>query len=114
MIVNTRTYSLLKQVTPDISMYAGPAHTFSTLDQVQLSRVWPKGSQSNAVAKPLFKRTKTVSTGVDTKSSAIFTIGGSLPVGMTETEIDAGLADLAAFAASDDAKALFKKLVIGQ
>lgn len=113
MQYNSRTYTLMRQPSPDISIYSGPAHTFSVPDTVQLSRVFPKGPEANAVAKPLAKQVKSVTIGATTRL-ALITLGGSLPVGIDGADVDAMLADMAAFCASNDAKALFKSLTIGQ
>lgn len=112
MLLNTRTYTASRQATPDILVYNGPVHSFSVKDLFQQSRVYPKAGNGVQVAKPLAKRTKTVSIGTDLKADAIFTLGGSLPVGMSDADIEAGLADMAAYCASDEAKALFKSLKI--
>lgn len=115
MLLNTRTYTAIRQSTPDILVYAGASNTYSLKDLFQQSRVYPKqGSviSANNVAKPLAKRTKTVTIGTDIVADAIITLGGSLPVGTTAADIDALLADMAAYCASDEAKALFKSLVI--
>ena len=114
MLLNTRTYNRHRGL-PDSVFYAGPAHTFSTSDLVELKRAEPKPTRDNpGVAKPLFRINRTVSTGVETKGMAIVTLQGSLPVGMSSADVDGLLADLAAWAASYEAKAHFKSLDIEQ
>lgn len=114
MLINTRTYNVDRS-QPDSVSYAGPAHTFSTSDKFEMKRVFPKVSGAFlGVAKPTAKMTKAVEINATTgaKADAIIQLSGSLPVGMTDAAVDALLADLASFCASNDAKALFKSLDI--
>lgn len=114
MNVNTRTYSPNK-VQPDAVGYAGPAHTFSSKDTIELKRVEPKPTSTfKGVARPTFKQVQTVEIDSVTGATAdaIIQLTASLPVGMTDAAIDALLDDLAAFAASTEAANLFKKLDI--
>jgi hypothetical protein len=114
MLLNTRTYNRHRGL-PDSVFYAGPAHTFSNHDLVELKRSEPKPTKDNpGVAKPLFRVNRTVPTGTDASGLAIMTLQASLPVGMASADIDALLADLAAWAASNEAKAHFKSLDIEQ
>lgn len=114
-ILNTRTYSI-DYTEANAIRYVGPAHTFSTNDVMQLSRVAPKSGRNGdlGVARPEFKLTKSVVVNAVTgeRKDAILRLSGSLPVGMTAADIEALLADVAAFAASNDGKDLFKKLDI--
>lgn len=112
MLFNTRTYNA-DSITADKVIYAGPAHTFTTADLLQLARVYPKPTKDFAgVARPQIKRTKSVVTNATTgeRHNAIVDISGSLPVGMADADIDAMLADIAAWINTADAKALFKSL----
>jgi hypothetical protein len=112
MLLNTRTYDRHRGL-PDSVFYAGPDHTFSNHDLVELKRTDPKPTKDNAgVAKPLFRINRTVPTGVEKTGMAIVTLQASLPVGMESADVDALLADLASWAASNDAKAHFKSLDI--
>lgn len=113
--LNTRTYAQDAQ-TPDSVSYTGPAHTFSTNDVMQLARVRPKPGRNGdlGVARPEMKLTKSnvVNSTTGERKDSIFRLSGSIPVGTSAADIEAGLADIAAFAASNDAKDLFKKLDI--
>jgi hypothetical protein len=113
--LNTRTYNQ-DAVGENTVRYTGPAHTFSTNDVMQASRVYPKAGRNGdlGVARPEMKLTKSVvvNTVSGERKDAIVRISGSLPVGMTAADIEAMLADVAAFAASTDGKDLFKKLDI--
>lgn len=113
--INTRTYNF-DGSTENSSRYVGPAHTFSTADVFELSRVYPKPGRNGdlGVARPLVKRTKSVVVNATTgeRKNSIVTIGGSLPVGTSASDIDAACDDLAAFIGSAAGKALFKSLVI--
>jgi hypothetical protein len=114
MLLNTRTYNRHRGL-PDSVFYAGPAHTFSTTDLVELKRTDPKPVKDNAgVAKPLFRINRTVSTGVEQTGVAIVTLQASLPVGMASADVDGLLADLAAYCTSNEAKSHFKSLDIEQ
>jgi hypothetical protein len=112
MLYNTRTYNT-DRILPDSVSYAGPAHTFSTADKVELKRVLPKPAGAfKGVARPTIKRT--VAVVIDTvtgeKANAIVEISASLPVGMAGADVTALLADTASFVASTDAANLFSKL----
>lgn len=114
LTLNTRTYNADRIATDSVG-YAGPAHTLTTIDTVAFGRVYPKPTSSfKGVARPSVKKVKsqTINATTGETASSIFTVGASLPVGMTDAAIEAELADLAAFFASDDAKRLFKGLDI--
>jgi hypothetical protein len=114
MLLNTRTYTLDRS-NPDANSYVGPDHSFSSKDRLELKRVYPKPVKDfPGVARPTAKLTKSVVPNATTgeRQDAIVSITGSLPVGMTEAEIDGMLADAAAFLASTEGKALFKQLAI--
>lgn len=115
MLFNTRTYTLDRYNSPDNVSYVGPANTISVKDILSLSRTFPKPvSDNRGVGKPYVKRTKTVvvnpTTG-ETKDLIVY-FGGSVPVGTSDAEIDAVLADYAAWVNTADAKSLFKSLDI--
>lgn len=113
MLYNTRTYSLDRYNSPDSVTYKGATHGPASKDAVTLSRVFPKPTKGNVgVAKPFMRQVKsTVVNAISgEKQDLIVYIGGSVPVGAADADIDASLADIAAFAASADAKALFKSL----
>lgn len=114
MLINTRTYNV-DRVQPDSVAYSGPAQTFTLTDKFEMKRVYPKANGTfSGVAKPTAKLTKTVTINATTGATAdaIVYISGSLPVGMVAADVDALLADFAAFCASADAKSLFKTLDI--
>lgn len=114
MLLNTRTYTV-DRTNPDSVKYVGPANTLSVSDTFEQKRVYPKPTATFAgVARPTAKRVKTVVLNGDAASvaDAIINISGSMPVGMADADIDALLADGAAYLGSPEAKALFKKLVV--
>lgn len=114
MLYNTRTYNA-DRIQPDSVVYTGSGNTFSTTDKVELKRAYPKPAGNFlGVAKPTAKQTKTVTVNSSTGETkdAILMLSGSLPVGMAAADIEGLLADMAAFCASNDAKALFKSLDI--
>lgn len=114
MLFNTRTYAV-DRVQPDSVAYAGPAKSLTNKDDLVLSRVYPKPTSAFAgVAKPSAKLTKTVVTNstLGTTADAIVRFEGSLPVGISNADVDALLADFASWLATADAKSLFKTLDI--
>lgn len=115
MLYNTRTYNLDRYNSPDSVAYAGASHTPAVKDLLTLSRTYPKTSGSFlGVAKPYFKQVKTVTVNATTgeKQDAIVYIGGSIPVGTPSADVDAMLADVAAWVNTADSKSLFKALDI--
>lgn len=115
MLFNTRTYNSSRVNGPDSQTYAGPAHTLTVSDTVTMARVYPKpNGDFLGVARPSLKRVKTlvVNSTTNEMRDAIVNVGGSIPVGAAAADIDALLADLAAFFASNEAKNLFKSLTI--
>lgn len=114
MLINTRTYNLDRYNSPDSVTYAAPTSTPAQKDVATLSRTYPKSGGSVQVSKPYFKMTKSVVVNATTgeRKDLIIFLGGSVPVGTASTDVDDVLADIAAFAASADAKALFKSLDI--
>lgn len=114
MNINSIAFTPTRLATPDIQIYRAAGDTYTTKDLFQMSRVYPKVGPGIQVAKPLAKRTKTVSVSATETADLILNLGGSMPVGTSSADIDAVLADMAAFCASNEAKALFKSLVITQ
>lgn len=115
MLFNARTYNLDRYNSPDSVSYAGSGHTPALKDVITLSRTFPKTSKDDlGVAKPYFKRTKTVVVNATTgeKKDLIVYIGASVPVGTPGADIDDVCADLAAWVNTADAKALMKSLDI--
>lgn len=112
-ILNTRTYKQ-DSVNPDSVTYTGPSHTFSSKDELQLSRIRPKAGRNGdlGVARPEMKLTRSVVVNPVTgeKKDMILKCPASLPVGSSAADIEALLADAASFFGSDNAKALYKAL----
>lgn len=116
LTINAKAYAADRN-TPDAVVYVGPAHTFSHADKAELKRVMPKPTSTfEGVARPNFKvsRTVTINATTGATATAIHSGDNSLPVGMTDGDIDLLLADLASFYGSAAAKALFKKLTVNQ
>lgn len=115
MLYNTRTYNLDRYNSPDSVSYASSSHTPFAKDILTMSRAYPKPQKDFlGVSKPYFKQVKTVVVNATTgeKQELIVYIGGSVPVGTGSVDVDATLADVAAFAVSDECKRLFKSLDI--
>lgn len=104
--VNTRAYNS-DRVEADSVGYAGPAHTFSNKDLLELKRVAPKPTStfagvSRVTAK--FSRTVSLNGGPET-GTAIVEVTTSLPVGMSEADIDSirdDMGDFLLLSAADD------------
>lgn len=114
MLLNTRTYAE-DRTNPDSVRYVGPANTLTISDTFEMKRVYPKPTATFAgVGRPTAKRVKTVSLNGDasTPGDIIVQLSGSIPVGAAGADVDGILADLAAFCASNEAKALFKNLAV--
>lgn len=112
--ISTKTYSQ-DRISPDAITYAGPANTLSIVDIIEMKRVYPKPVKGFlGVAKPQIKLTRTVTLADTTTKDAILTIGGSLPVGMSEADIVALLTDAGSVIATEVAGTtnVFKKLDI--
>lgn len=114
MLINTRTYSP-DRITPDAVAYVGANHTLTANDKFEMKRTYPRPTGSfKGVGKPVAKMTKTVVINSTTGETAplIVQFSGSVPVGTPSADVDAALADFAAWVDTADAKALFKSLDI--
>lgn len=115
MLFNTRTYNVDRNNSPDSISYTGSGHTPANKDVLTLSRTYPKPQKDFlGVSKPYFKRLKSVVVNSTTgeKQDLIVYVGASVPVGTPDADVDAALADLAAWINTADAKSLFKALDI--
>lgn len=103
--VNTKAYNA-DRVGPDSVGYIGPAHTFTTPDQLVLSRTAPKPTNVfRGVARARAKFSRVVTLDDSTKATAIVEVSASLPVGMAEADVDAirdDMGDLLLLSAADD------------
>lgn len=112
--VNTRVYTA-DRVQPDTVAYVSPANTLSSVDKMELARVYPKPQGTfKGVAKPSVKFTKTVTVNATTGETAplIAAVSFSIPVGTPDAACDTICADLTSFFALADAKSLLKALDI--
>lgn len=108
--LNTLAYSQDSFVSKDKVSYTGPSNTFNTKDLLILGRVAPKPTATFAgVARASVKRVKTVTLADGTKADAIVELNASLPVGMTEADVNALRDDVGDFAISADANSLLWK-----
>lgn len=111
---NTKVFKL-DRTLPDTNTYAGPTKTLSVVDKIDFKRVMPKPTSTFVgVARPSLKRTRSsvVNAISGARLPAIIEVSGSLPVGMTDADIDDLLADTVAALTSADGKALFKGLFL--
>lgn len=115
LTVNAKTYVQDTARTPDSFRYTGPSHDLTDKDMVDLKRVAPKpSSDSEGVGRSECKLTRTATDGTEDLGVMIFNFTSSVPVGTQDADIDAGIDDLAAFAATSAFKDLVKKQMIRQ
>lgn len=109
LVFNSKTFNV--DITGvGFTQYAGPANTFTTKDLLKLGRIAPtRTNSSGGVAKTSSKLTRTLTlTGQpEATRDAIVTVDFSVPVGFASADVDALVADVAAFVAT----ASFKELV---
>jgi len=91
--LSTKVYNQ-DRISPDAIVYNGPAHTFTNKDVVEYKRVNPKATKDfRGVSRPQIKISRTCTLDDASKKEAILTISGSLPVGMTNSDVMALVAD---------------------
>lgn len=113
--VNTKAYAFDTNTTPDVGRHTGPAHTFETKDYLDLRRVAPKpNGDFRGVARASAKFVRTVTLDDSTKADAIVEVNASLPVGMSEANIDAIRDDMGDLLISSNGDDLFFKQKISQ
>ena len=107
---NSKDYAAAS-ITADAVTYTGPAHSLVGKDTVAMRRVLPKPVKDFAgVMRPNLKfvRTVTINAESGTKGDAIVDVSGSLPVGMTQSDVDALVADIALAMSATFARDLFR------
>lgn len=110
--LNTKTYSSFR-LQADSNQFNGPAATGSLKDEFIFRRKFPVPTATFAgVTRPGIKFTRTLTLTDSSKVPMVLDISGSVPVGATNADILAVLADAAALLASQDAKDLFTLLDI--
>lgn len=93
LTISTKTYTA-DRAYPDSVMYMGPANTLSIRDSIEYKRVNPKPTASDpGKAKPGIRIVRTVTCADNVKRDAILYISGSLPVGISDTDIGLLLTD---------------------
>lgn len=94
LTISTKTYNQ-DRIAPDAVLYTGPANTLSLKDTIEYKRVYPKPVKGFAgVARPSIKVVKTVYLVDGTYQDANLFAGGSLPVGISDADATALIADL--------------------
>jgi len=114
LVFNTKTFTA-DRIGQDSVGYNGPAHTLSSMDDLQVSRVYPKPTVTfSGVGRNAVKLTRTLAlTGALTiTGNAILQINASIPVGAASADIDALVNDMAAYLATADAKTAIKALQV--
>lgn len=95
LTISTKTYSQ-DRISPDAIVYAGPAHTLSVQDILELKRTYPKPvGDFGGMARPVFRIARTLVLNSDpaTKALASVTITCAIPVGAASADIDSLIAD---------------------
>lgn len=97
--VNTKTYNLDTNLSPNSIRYAGPAATFQVVDHIDLKRTAPKPTKDFAgVARSEIKATRTLMTdATGRKISGSISVDASIPVGASETDVLSLIDDVADF-----------------
>jgi hypothetical protein len=108
--VNTKVYEA-DRISPDSVGYIETTnHTYSTPDTLTLKRVAPKATSTFAgVARQSAKFSRLVTLADSSTATAIVEVSTSLPVGMTEADIDSIRDDMGDFLLLTAADDLFLK-----
>lgn len=101
--VNTKSWSLDK-AEPDAQQLSGPSNSFAKKEVVRLARTMPKATKSDpGTARAELKTTHTLNRvvgSVTTPSDVILRAGSSVPVGVSDADLDVAIDDFRAFIAS--------------
>lgn len=103
LTINTKTYNLDGNLSPDSARYAGPDQSYSGRDHLDLKRTFPKPTADyggNARAQAKFVRT--MSDGTDPVSEAIIDIRVQVPADSAVAEVTSLVADVASFVGGAD------------
>lgn len=93
--VNTKAYAFDTNVTPDCGRHTGPSNTFEAKDYLDLKRTAPKPNGTfRGVSRASAKFVRTVTLDDSTKADAIVEATFSIPVGMSQANIDSIRDDL--------------------
>jgi hypothetical protein len=114
--INTKTYNPDSYQKDQVS-YVGVNNTLSVKDKVVLARTAPKPTaEFSGVGRTMAKLTRTLSlTGALTPTAdAIVDVQSQIPVGFTAADVDTLCADMGAWIASSQFKALLKHQLINQ
>jgi hypothetical protein len=113
--VNTKAYAFDTNLTPDSGRHLGPAHTFQDKDYLDLKRTAPKPSGDFlGVARASAKFVRTITLASGQRVDAIVECVASLPVGMTQAQIDSIRDDAGDFLISSNGNDLFYKHDVNQ
>lgn len=114
LIFNTKTYANEQGSSGvDAARYYGPLQDLATRDHLDLRRTWPKPTETyGGNAKTQAKFTRTFTDGTSAAGNGFCNIQMSLPAVSAEAEVDAFVADFAAFVGSAAFLALVKDLKI--
>ncbi len=111
LTINAKAYTLDAN-TAMAADYTGPANTMSVKDSLRLGRTAPKPNASfSGVSRTSsrFVRTHTLTAALTPTGVSQMEILSTLPVGMSDADIDTYSADLASYVASVPFKNLLKK-----
>lgn len=112
--VNAKTYTA-DSFSPNATVYNGPAHTMTVLDDLRIARVAPKLTVVfSGVGRTSVKlaRTSTLTGALTPTGVLLGEMNTSAPVGTPGADIDSLLNDMGAFIASATYKTLVKNLQV--
>lgn len=108
--VNTKAYEKDSSLNANAVRYAGPNQTFSKTDAIDLKRTAPKPTKDFAgVARAQLKLSRTLATGAESSAIGLADVNFSIPVGASDADIDALIADVAGLIQSAAGIAVVKK-----
>lgn len=112
--IGLKTYEQDTAVNPNRMTYVGPAHTFTIADVLVMGRTAPKpdvrtGFKGVSKTDSRFARSVEVDYDTTQKTEGIIRVETSLPVGTSEADVDALIADFAEWVGSAEFGLLVKK-----
>lgn len=99
LTINAKTFAP-DSYSKDQVIYYGPAHTVQSKDDLKLSRTAPKPTavySGNSRQSSRFTRTVSLTDALTSKADVVIEIQTSIPVGVAAADVDAIVADVAAW-----------------
>lgn len=113
--LNTKSYDLDSNPTPDSARYVGPANTFAVKDILDLKRTMPKPTASSrGYYRTQVKFVKTYTLDDSTTDDVIITVDARIPVGVSDANNDLARDDVGDLLISTVAGDLYKTATLIQ